>query len=62
MTYTLQVGPQYNVIVVAARGQHLAQSPDLRKGLKAAAKEVAEHCRYRFNAADKSVLDFREIQ
>ena len=58
--YILGVGPQYNSIVVAARGVHML-TPGLEAKLQAAALKTAQAAKYRFDVAAKATLDFREL-
>lgn len=56
----LGVGPQYNTIVVAARGQHML-TDGLKAKLQAAALATATAAKYRFEVAKRATLDFREL-
>jgi len=58
--YILGVGPQYNSIVVAVRGQHMLTS-NLKAKLQAAALSTAKDAEYRFEVAERATLDFREL-
>jgi hypothetical protein len=58
--YMLGVGPQYNAIIVAARGQHMLTA-NLKAQLQIAALSTAKDAKYRFEVAEKATLDFREL-
>jgi len=60
IVYMLGVGPQYNTIIVAARGKHLLTA-NLEAKLRTAALSTAKDAKYRFEVAEKATLDFREL-